>query len=131
MGTFERWFLFTATGIMLRDKKRITTDLTCERNLGRLQSVPFWSVERVRSQRNETEARRNKREKKTGEEASPQAPSAHSLQFFGLGYFARPLDCPNVALQFTSRKGLFVVYNLGECLNYRRGQELGEREYPN
>ena len=34
----------------------------------RLQAVPFWSVERVRSQRSETGARRNK------QEASPQAP---------------------------------------------------------
>ena len=41
--------------------------------LFRLQAVPFWSVERVRSQRSETGARRNKREE-TG--------------FFALGYFA-------------------------------------------
>ena len=42
----------------------------------RLQAVPFWLVERVRSQ-SETGARRNKREESGGETlfpASPQAP---------------------------------------------------------
>ena len=33
----------------------------------RLQAVPFWSVEMVRSQRSETGARRNKREETGGE----------------------------------------------------------------
>ena len=33
----------------------------------RLQAVPFWSVEMVRSQRSETGARRNKREETGGD----------------------------------------------------------------
>ena len=65
----------------------------------RLQAVPFWSVERVCSQRSETGARRNKREE-TGEKfypfsrLSPSPPPLVCSSFYALGYFARPLDYP-------------------------------------
>ena len=57
----------------------------------RLQAVPFWSVEMVRSQRRETGARRNKRE-----ETFPKSPAplVCSSFFAALGYFAQPLDYP-------------------------------------
>ena len=67
----------------------------------RLQAVPFWSVEMVRSQHSETGARRNKREE-TGDflflspfsRLSPSPPLLVCSSFFALGYFAQPLDYP-------------------------------------
>ena len=62
------------------------------------QAIPFWSVERVRSQCSETGARRNKREETFPFPfftPLPKLPSARLLQpVFALGYFARPLDYP-------------------------------------
>ena len=60
---------------------------------GRLQAVPFWSVEMVRSQRSETGARRNKREEPFSR-LSPGPPPLVCSSFFALGYFAQPLDYP-------------------------------------
>ena len=70
----------------------------------RLQAVPFWSVEMVRSQRSETGARRNKWEETFPFSTPLSKPhSARLLQFFALGYFARPLDYPERdCLQSTS-----------------------------
>ena len=78
----------------------------------RLQVVPFWSVERVRSQRSETGARKNLRE-----ETSPQAP----LRSFALGYFARPLDYPERdRLQSSASQKNILVNICSEGLNRQK-----------
>ena len=70
----------------------------------RLQAVPFWLVERMRSKRSETGARRNKREE-TGGEAFfpplPKSPTARLLQFFHARLFC--------ATSRLSRKGRLAV----------------------
>ena len=58
----------------------------------KLQAVPFWSVERVRSQRSETGARRNKREKTGGEAPVPKPPSARSPPGFSCSAISRDLS---------------------------------------
>ena len=94
---------------MLVDGKVLTL------HFARLQAVPFWSVERVRSQRSETGARRNKREETGGEKEKkgtlsfpfpsftplPKLPSARLLQFFRARLFR--------ATSRLSRKGLLAV----------------------
>ena len=58
----------------------------------RLQAVPFWLVERVRSERSETGARRNKREKTGGEAPLPKPPSARSPPGFSRSAILRDLS---------------------------------------
>ena len=85
------------------------------KKFSRLQAVPFWLVERVRSQRSETGARRNKREETGGEDFPfpffpplPKSPSARLLQFFRARLFR--------ATSGLSRKGLLAVqkFSFGE-----------------
>ena len=65
---FSRGFAAREFDLRLKKCSRRAREKTS--GIHRLQAVPFWSVERVRSQRSETGARKNKREE-TGGEPSP------------------------------------------------------------
>ena len=88
----------------------------------RLQAVPFWLVERVRSQHSETGASGNKREET--EEPLPKLPSAQSLLFFRAQLFR--------ATSQLSRKGLLAVLtfngeisdiSLKDCIRTGKGDK--------